>query len=119
MRRIVPHLLNLITLAAVAVLFAVGNSQRDSERDARLAQGAKTDARIAVLAAKADSVADTAAAWICAFDADLQRRYDLGREYQEKHPEGAPAIGLSAAEIDRQLDAQQSVIEHTPNVTCP
>lgn len=48
---------------------------------------------------------------LCALQDDLQRRVNDSREYLQKHPQGAPALGLSPADIRRSIDNQQRTID--------
>ena len=54
---------------------------------------------------------------LCTFVADIQRRHDDGVKFLEDHPEGIP--GISAADIQRSLDAQQSTLDSLSGLDCP
>ena len=53
---------------------------------------------------------------LCTFVADLQRRHDDGVQFLEDNPEGIP--GLSATDIQRSLDAQQSTLDALSGLDC-
>lgn len=53
---------------------------------------------------------------LCTFVADLQRRHDDGVQFLEDHPDGIP--GISAKDIQRSIDAQQSTLDALSGLDC-
>ena len=55
---------------------------------------------------------------VCKFRADLQARYAAGQKYLNEHPNGAPALGLSYADLKRSVDSQAATLKSLDNLRC-
>ena len=53
---------------------------------------------------------------VCKYRADLQARYDAGREFVKKHPNGIP--GISRSDLDRSLKVQAATLKSLENLRC-
>ncbi len=53
---------------------------------------------------------------LCTLKGDLQRRHDAGVQYLVDHPEGI--AGISAADLQRSLTAQQSTLDSLHSLSC-
>lgn len=55
---------------------------------------------------------------LCALRADVKRRYLSSQDYLEKHPSGAPSLGLTANDIRRSLKSQRTTLEALQSLKC-
>ena len=55
---------------------------------------------------------------ICAFRHQLQAEVKTSEQYLIKHPEGAPALHLSAASIQQGIDKEQATISSLSVLNC-
>jgi hypothetical protein len=55
---------------------------------------------------------------LCVLRGSLQEQVDRSRDYLQKHPEGAPALHLSEAEIQRTISRQQETIDALDGLHC-
>lgn len=63
-----------------------------------------------------DEIAQSTNQALCTFRLDLERRYDIGREFLRNNPQGIP--GLAGAELERSLANQRSTLDALANLRC-
>lgn len=56
---------------------------------------------------------------LCSFRAALGQRRDASLDYLAKHPNGAPALGVTRADILRQVQAQTATLVSLRPLACP
>lgn len=55
---------------------------------------------------------------LCAFRNQLKQQIESSEQYLTKHPNGAPALHLSAAAIQQSIDREQETISALSNLNC-
>lgn len=105
MRRLEQVAINLLVLLVAVGIASFGYVLYDAERDARIEQH------------------DTALVALCAFKSDLRGRRDRTAEYLREHPRGIVSpksndIIISAAELQRGIDAQNSTLAALGPLDC-
>lgn len=55
---------------------------------------------------------------LCAFRHQLKQQVQTSEQYLQQHPEGAPALHLSAASIQQSIDREQATISSLSALDC-
>ena len=64
-------------------------------------------------------IVDRQNAALCSFRHDLGKRRDASLDYLQKHPNGAPTLGVSRADILRQVKGQTATLVSLRPLACP
>jgi hypothetical protein len=70
-----------------------------------------------ILSSNSEKAAKTYAA-VCTYRGELTQQVKASELYLQSHPNGAPVLGISAAQIQQSIDREKAAVESLSDLHC-
>jgi len=104
-------LIATVGVLAVCLILIVGQSHAIRDQAVRL-EDQQQQLQVQAKQSEQDHKAN------CSYLANLKQQERSGRKYLKQHPDGAPALGISAAQIRASVHREEAAVKSLSDLNC-